>query len=98
MNQDEGLSFTEFTYQIFQGYDYYKLNQLYNCNLQIGGSDQWGNISSGTELIRRVTQGQKEVYGATIPLLVDSKGNKFGKSQGKALWLDAEKTKPYDLF
>ncbi len=68
----EGMSFTEFSYQIFQGYDFYRLNRDYNCKLQIGGSDQWGNIASGCELIRRLTGGEEEAFGMTIPLLVDS--------------------------
>ena len=75
-----------------------KLHEEYNCKIQLGGSDQWGNIVSGTDLIRRVTQGKSEVYGATIPLLVDSNGNKFGKSTGQAIWLDPKKTTPYELF
>lgn len=69
MASDDGISFTEFSYQIFQGYDFYKLNQTHDVKLQLGGSDQWGNIASGTDLIRRITR--EEAYGATIPLLVD---------------------------
>ncbi len=95
---DEGMSFTEFTYQLFQGYDFLRLRQLYNCRLQLGGSDQWGNIASGCELIRRVSGGTEEGYGATIPLLVDSKGNKLGKSEGNAIWLDPSKTSPFDMY
>lgn len=83
---DAGMSFTEFSYQLFQGYDFLRLRQLHNCRLQLGGSDQWGNIASGCELIRRVTG--EEAFGATVPLLVDSKGHKLGKSEGNALWLD----------
>ncbi|TNV78816.1 hypothetical protein FGO68_gene1674 [Halteria grandinella] len=94
----DGMSFTEFTYQIFQGYDFYKLRQLYNCQVQLGGSDQWGNIASGCELIRRQSGGSMEGYGATIPLLVDSKGNKLGKSEGNAIWMDPKKTSPYELY
>ena len=93
-----GMSFTEFTYQVFQGYDFFKLRELYNCQLQLGGSDQWGNIASGCELIRRHSQGTKEGFGATIPLLVDSNGNKLGKSEGNAIWMDPKKTTPYDLY
>lgn len=91
------MSFTEFSYQIFQGYDFMKLNEIHNCKIQIGGSDQWGNISCGTDLIRRMSHGKQEAYGMTIPLLVDSKGNKFGKSMenGQAIWLDSDKTSPY---
>lgn len=94
----EGMSFTEFTYQIFQGYDFLRLKQLYNCRVQIGGSDQWGNIASGCELIRRVSQGKDEGFGMTIPLLVDHKGNKLGKSEGNAIWLDPTKTTPFDMY
>lgn len=95
---DEGMSYTEFTYQIFQGYDFLRLRQLHNCKLQLGGSDQWGNISSGCELIRRVLG--EEAFGATIPLLVDSKGNKMGKSNGgtATVWLDPEKTTPFEMY
>ncbi len=95
---DEGMSYTEFTYQIFQGYDFLRLRQLHNCRLQLGGSDQWGNIASGCELIRRVLG--EEAFGATIPLLVDSKGNKMGKSNGgtATVWLDPAKTSPFEMY
>ena len=74
------------------------MKQLYNCRVQLGGSDQWGNIASGCELIRRVSGGTEEGFGATIPLLVDSKGNKLGKSEGNAIWLDPVKTTPFDMY
>ncbi|CDW74597.1 tyrosyl-trna synthetase [Stylonychia lemnae] len=94
----DGMSFTEFTYQIFQGYDFFRLRKDHNCQMQIGGSDQWGNISSGCELIRRVLN--EEAYGATIQLLVNSQGQKFGKSEGNTggIWCDPKKTEPYDLY
>ena len=96
---DEGISFTEFSYQIFQGHDFLQLFQKYGCQLQIGGSDQWGNISAGMEHVRRLTNGEAQVHGATIPLLTDSQGNKLGKSvAGQNLWLDKEKTTPYDFY
>jgi tyrosyl-tRNA synthetase len=96
MDTEDGMSFTEFSYQLFQGYDFLRLKQLYNCRVQLGGSDQWGNIASGCELIRRVTG--EEGFGATIPLLVDSKGNKLGKSEGNAIWLDPKKTTPFEMY
>ena len=83
----EGISFTEFSYQVLQSYDFYNLYKQENCLIQVGGSDQWGNIAAGCDFIRRKTQ--KEAYGMTIPLLVNQKGEKFGKSTGGgALWLD----------
>lgn len=103
----EGMSFTEFSYQIFQGYDFLRLYQDYGCQIQIGGSDQWGNISSGIDLVRRIKGDSSEklsdkastVYGATYSLLTDSKGNKIGKSTGDgALWMDPAKTSPYQLY
>lgn len=94
---ESGISFTEFSYSLLQSYDYYYLNQKYGCDLQIGGSDQWGNITAGIDYVRR-TNG-KEVYGVTLPLVVDkATGKKFGKSMGNAVWLDAEKTTPYALY
>lgn len=97
MDSDDGISYTEFSYQILQAYDFYELNKAHNCALQIGGSDQWGNIASGVDFVRRKTGGQ--VYGVTIPLLTDKEGNKFGKSTGGgALWLDKQKTTPYQLY
>ncbi len=93
---DAGMSFTEFTYQLIQGYDFYWLHQNKNCKLQMGGSDQWGNITTGTEIIRRKTGG--EAFAFTCPLLTKSDGSKFGKSEGGNIWLDAEKTTPYQFY
>lgn len=94
-----GISFTEFSYMILQSYDFMKLNQLYDCELQVGGQDQWGNITSGTDLIRRVSVNEvKEVHGLTVPLVTKSDGTKFGKTEGGAVWLDAEKTSPYKFY
>lgn len=96
MESDDGMSFTEFCYQILQGYDFLHLYKTYGCTMQIGGSDQWGNITAGTELVRRVL-GQ-EVFGMTFPLVCDSAGKKFGKSEGNAIFLDARKTSFYDFY
>ncbi len=93
---DNGLSFTEFSYMILQALDFKHLYETRNVTLQVAGSDQWGNITSGIELIRR-TLG-KEVYGMTMPLVLDESGNKIGKSEGNAVWLDKEKTSPYYLY
>jgi len=94
---ESGLSYTEFAYPLLQGYDYYTLNQTYGCDLQIGGSDQWGNIIAGVDLVRKKLQ--KTVYALTIPLIIDkSTGKKFGKSEGNAVWLDAEKTSPFTFY
>ena len=93
---DNGLSFTEFSYMILQALDFKYLYETRNVTLQVAGSDQWGNITSGIELIRR-TLG-KEVYGMTMPLVLDEQGNKIGKSEGNAVWLDKEKTSPYYLY
>ena len=93
---DNGLSFTEFSYMILQALDFKHLYETRNVTLQVAGSDQWGNITSGIELIRR-TLG-KEVYGMTMPLVLDEQGNKIGKSEGNAVWLDKEKTSPYFLY
>jgi len=93
---DSGLSFTEFTYQLIQGYDFYHLYTNANVKLQMGGSDQWGNITAGTELIRRMGAG--EAYAFTCPLITKSDGTKFGKSEGGNIWLDAEKTSPYRFY
>ena len=94
---ESGISFTEFSYALLQSYDYYHLHTKYGCDLQIGGSDQWGNIVSGIDYIRRRTG--NEVYGLTLPLVIDSAtGKKFGKSMGNAVWLDKEKTTPYDFY
>ncbi len=92
----DGLSFTEFTYQLIQGYDFVHLNRNLNCTLQMGGSDQWGNITTGTELLRRM-DGTKG-YALTCPLITKSDGSKFGKSEGGNVWLDATKTSPYKFY
>lgn len=92
----EGMSFTEFTYQLVQGYDFLHLYKHYNCTLQMGGSDQWGNITTGTELIRRIGGGKG--YAITCPLITKSDGSKFGKSQDGNVWLDADRTSPYKFY
>ncbi len=93
---ETGISFTEFTYQLIQGYDFYWLYKNHNCKLQMGGSDQWGNITTGTELIRRKAGG--EAFAFTCPLLTKSDGGKFGKTEKGNIWLDAEKTSPYQFY
>lgn len=93
---EEGISFTEFTYQILQAYDFYHLFEQNGVNLQLGGSDQWGNITAGTDLIRKVLK--KEALGMTFPLLTRSDGKKFGKSESGAIWLCAEKCPAYELY
>lgn len=93
---EKGLTFLEFNYQIMQAYDFLELSRRYNCILQIGGSDQWSNIISGVELIRRVEQ--KNAYGLTLSLLVSSTGQKMGKTAKGALWLDKDKTSPYEFY
>jgi len=92
----DGMSFTEFSYQLLQGYDFLHLYQEKNLTLQIGGSDQWGNITTGTELIRRIAGGK--AYALTCPLITKADGTKFGKSEGGNVWLDPEKTSPYKFF
>lgn len=92
----EGMSFTEFTYQLVQGYDFLYLYQNHNCTLQIGGSDQWGNITTGTELIRRIGGGKG--YALTCPLITKADGTKFGKTESGNVWLDAERTSPYKFY
>lgn len=92
----KGISFTEFSYMILQAVDFLKLNETKNCSLQIGGSDQWGNITAGLELIGR-TNGNR-AYGATLPLVTKSDGQKFGKTEGGAIWLDPAKTTPYQFY
>ena len=92
----EGMSFTEFSYQLVQGYDFLWLYQNYNCKLQMGGSDQWGNITTGTELIRRKTGGN--AYALTCPLITKSDGGKFGKTEKGNVWLDSNKTSPYAFY
>ena len=93
---DESISYTEFAYSLLQGYDYLMLNQEHGVDLQIGGSDQWTNILSGVELIRRKLG--KEAYALTVPLVTDAAGKKFGKSEGNAVWLDAKKTSPFQFY
>ena len=93
---ETGISYTEFAYQIMQGYDFYELNDKHNVTLQIGGSDQWGNMTAGTELLRR--KADKTGHVMTVPLITDSTGKKFGKSEGNAVWLDATKTSPYEMY
>ena len=92
----KGISFTEFSYMILQAYDFLKLNQDHNCTLQIGGSDQWGNITAGMELIGRTTG--NSVFGLTFPLVTKSDGTKFGKTESGTIWLDATKTSPYQFY
>ncbi|WP_074407030.1 tyrosine--tRNA ligase [Aquimarina megaterium] len=92
----EGMSFTEFTYQLVQGYDFLHLYRAHACTLQMGGSDQWGNITTGTELIRRIAGGKG--YALTCPLITKSDGSKFGKSEGGNVWLDAKRTSPYKFY
>ncbi|HDB4966654.1 TPA: tyrosine--tRNA ligase [Staphylococcus aureus] len=94
---EHGISYTEFTYTILQAIDFGHLNRELNCKIQVGGSDQWGNITSGIELMRRM-YGQTDAYGLTIPLVTKLDGKKFGKSESGAVWLDAEKTSPYEFY
>jgi tyrosyl-tRNA synthetase len=106
---EQGLSFAEFSYQLLQAYDFYMLNRDHGCVLQVGGSDQWGNIISGVELIKQASSPERSlpasstttdntVYGLTIPLLITSNGEKFGKSAGNAIWLDPKLTSVYDFY
>ncbi|SHN02086.1 tyrosine--tRNA ligase [Mucilaginibacter sp. OK098] len=96
LDGETGMSFTEFTYQLVQGYDFYYLWKNHNCALQMGGSDQWGNIVTGTELVRR--KGAGEAFALTTQLIKKSDGTKFGKTEGGNIWLDAEKTSPYKFY
>jgi tyrosyl-tRNA synthetase len=93
-----GISFTEFTYTILQAADWLHLYQNHKCEMQIGGSDQWGNLTSGSELIRKVVGNQAKVFGVTSPLITNSDGSKFGKSEGKNIWLDPQKTDSYSFY
>jgi tyrosyl-tRNA synthetase len=93
---EAGISFTEFAYMLLQAYDFLILNKKYNCELQIGGSDQWGNITAGIDLIRRIEQ--KQTFGLTIPLVMKSDGSKFGKTETDTIWLDAKKTSAYQFY
>lgn len=95
----DGMSFTEFTYQLIQGYDFYHLHKHYNCVLQMGGSDQWGNITTGTELVRRMNPNtDAKAFALTTPLITKADGSKFGKSEGGNIWLDADKTSVYKFY
>jgi tyrosyl-tRNA synthetase len=94
--EGDGMSFTEFTYQLFQGYDFLHLYENKNCKLQMGGSDQWGNITTGTELVRRKAQGK--AYAMTCPLITKADGTKFGKSEGGNIWLDKSRTSVYKFY
>ena len=96
LEDGNGLSFTEFSYQLIQGYDFYHLWKNENCTIQLGGSDQWGNIVTGTELIRRMGGGS--AFALTVPLITKSDGTKFGKTEGGSVWLDPEKTSPYAFY
>jgi tyrosyl-tRNA synthetase len=95
-DRDQGISYTEFSYMLIQAYDFLSLYDRYSCTLQVGGSDQWGNITAGIDLVRRLRG--KEVYGLTMPLVTNSSGQKFGKSEKGNVWLDAAKTSPYDFY
>jgi tyrosyl-tRNA synthetase len=97
LENQQPLSFLEFNYMLIQGYDFWHLNQKYGCTVQVGGSDQWGNILQGVELIKRKTQ-QEDVFAFTIPLITKSDGTKMGKSASGAVWLNEEMLKPYDYF
>ena len=94
--EGDGMSFTEFTYQLVQGYDFMQLYRNYNCRLQLGGSDQWGNITTGVELIRRIDGG--EVFGMTCPLIKKADGTRFGKAEGGNVWFDARYPSPYEFY
>jgi tyrosyl-tRNA synthetase len=97
--EGEGMSFTEFTYQLIQGYDFYHLHKTHNCLLQMGGSDQWGNITTGTELVRRMNVGEDaKAFAMTCPLITKADGSKFGKSEGGNVWLTADKTSVYKFY
>ena len=93
---ETGITYAEFSYTLLQGYDFLHLYREKNCILQAAGSDQWGNITTGIEMIKKIEG--KEAYGFTMPLILDSNGNKFGKSEGNALWLDINKTSSYELY
>ena len=95
---EAGISFTEFTYQILQAIDFYELYQREHVRLQIGGSDQWGNITNGVDLIHKLIASDAPAFGLTVPLLLKSDGTKFGKTEGGAVWLDPEKTTPFEFY
>lgn len=96
LDQEEGISFTEFSYQLLQAYDFLRLHDEYGCTLQLGGSDQWGNITAGCELIRRLRRGR--AFGLVLPLVTTASGAKFGKTEAGAVWLDAEQTSPFRFY
>jgi len=96
ITSEDGISFTEFSYMLLQAYDYLMLAQRYNCTLQMGGSDQWGNITAGIDLIRKVTG--KHAHALVVPLITNASGAKFGKTEGGPIWLDPERTSPYRLY
>lgn len=93
-----GISFTEFTYQILQSIDFLHLHKTYDVQLQIGGADQWGNITAGLDLIRKLEGPEAEAFGLTIPLMLKADGTKFGKTAGGAVWLDPKKTSPFEFY
>ena len=93
---DQGISFTEFSYMLLQAYDFLHLFDAYGCRLQLGGSDQWGNITMGTDLVRKVRH--QEVWGLTTPLVLKADGTKFGKTESGTVWLDPSRTSPYQLY
>ena len=93
---DDGISYTEFSYQVLQAYDFMALHERHGCTLQLGGSDQWGNITAGVELIRRVKG--VPAYGITLPLVTKTDGSKFGKTESGTIWLDPQRTSPYEMY
>jgi tyrosyl-tRNA synthetase len=97
-DREHGISYTEFSYMLIQAYDFVVLHDRYGCKLQIGGSDQWGNITAGIELIRRLRGHEHHAYGMTLPLIVTASGQKFGKTEKGAVWLDSTRTSPYELY
>ena len=98
MEGDGGISYTEFSYQLLQAYDFYHLRKTFECELQIGGSDQWGNLTAGTDLVRKKLGHEATAWGWTFPLITKSDGTKFGKTASGAVWLDATRTSPYKLY
>uniref|UniRef100_A0A3P8VJ82 Tyrosine--tRNA ligase n=1 Tax=Cynoglossus semilaevis TaxID=244447 RepID=A0A3P8VJ82_CYNSE len=96
LKSPDGMSLTEFTYQVFQAYDFYHLNQVYGCRIQLGGTDQLGNVMSGHEYIHKMTR--EDTYGLTLPLVTSSVGDKLGKTAGNAVWLNRDKTSPFELY
>ena len=96
--KESGITFTEFSYMVLQAYDFYHLNRHFGCELQMGGSDQWGNITAGVDLIRRLGQGKQKAHGIVYPLITTASGAKFGKTEEGAVWLDAARTSPYRFY